>query len=281
VSAKPTNQKSTHSKPKNAQPISAGKSDASWYDHPRYYDLAFADETEQEADFLDRVFAKFSDEPVRRVFESGCGSGRLVVAMATRNFDVVGFDLNEEMVRFSQEQLKSSDLPGKVIVADMGHFELDGQFDGGFNMIDTFRHLPSEATAVEHLKSVARHLRAGGIYVLGFHLLPPDADLDCTERWRAKDDELSISFTLRVLEASREERFEKMRMSLLIRRAGETIRIRDDFHLRVYDADQARSLFAAVPELELVETFDYWCDIDEPQRFDDDLVDAIFVFRKR
>ncbi|MCC7084538.1 MAG: class I SAM-dependent methyltransferase [Pirellulales bacterium] len=58
-------------------------------------------------------------------------------------------------------------------------------------------------------------------------------------------------------------------------------RMRDEFDYRMYTAAQIRSLFKSVPDLELVEVFDFNYDIDEPQKLNDDLVDTLFVLRKR
>ena len=40
-------------------------------------------------------------------------------------------------------------------------------------------------------------------------------------------------------------------------------------------------LFAGVPQFELLETYDFWYDLDDPQKLDNDLVDAVFVLRRR
>ena len=45
--------------------------EADWYDHPRYYDIAFRDETRPEADFIEAACRKYC--PFRR---GGCWSRR-------------------------------------------------------------------------------------------------------------------------------------------------------------------------------------------------------------
>jgi len=58
-------------------------------------------------------------------------------------------------------------------------------------------------------------------------------------------------------------------------------RLRDEFDYRLYTVAQIRQLFKSVPQWELVDTFDFWYKIDEPQKLDNDLVDALFVLRRR
>jgi SAM-dependent methyltransferase len=58
-------------------------------------------------------------------------------------------------------------------------------------------------------------------------------------------------------------------------------RMRDEFDYRLYTAAQIRGLIKSVRDFELVEVFDFNYDIDEPQKLNDDLVDTLFVLRKK
>ena len=51
--------------------------------------------------------------------------------------------------------------------------------------------------------------------------------------------------------------------------------------MRLYTADQFRRTLRAVPEFELLDVFDFWYDIDDPLKFDDEITDTVFVLRKR
>ena len=58
-------------------------------------------------------------------------------------------------------------------------------------------------------------------------------------------------------------------------------RLRDEFDYRMYSAAQIRQLFASVPQFELLNVYDFWYELDDPQKLDNDLVDAVFVLRRR
>jgi hypothetical protein len=139
----------------------------------------------------------------------------------------------------------------------------------------------SQADVVQHLRCVAGSLRPGGIYVLGFHLLPLDADETCIERWSAQHGRTRVTVTLRVLETHRRQRKELLRLSMLVRSGAKVFRVRTEFYLRMYTARQFRSLIAQVPQLELCDVFDFWYDIEDPLRLDDELTDMVAVLRKR
>jgi SAM-dependent methyltransferase len=253
---------------------------SSWYDCPRLYDLAFRSETRPEADFIEAACRKYCSFPVRRLLEPACGSGRLVAELAARGYRMTGFDQSAPALRYLRRRLARRGLRAKVFQADMADFFVARPADAAYNTFDSFRHLLSERSARRHLECVADSLRPGGIYILGFHLLPPDASLECTERWTERHRKTQVTVTLRVLEADRRKRMEQVRISILARYGGTLTRLRDEFPLRLYTAAQVRKLLASVPALELCDVFDFWYEIDHPLRLDNEIADAVFVLRK-
>ena len=76
------------------------------YDFPQYWDLAFRDETRLEADFIEAAAQKYCQRPVKALLETGCGGGRLVVELASRGYDVVGFDISQAALKYLQRRLR-------------------------------------------------------------------------------------------------------------------------------------------------------------------------------
>lgn len=253
----------------------------SWYDTPHYYDLAFRSETLPEADFIEAACRKYCGFPVRQLLEPACGTGRLVAELAARNYRMTGFDLSEPALAYLRRRLARRRLPAEVFRADMADFSLARPVDAAYNTFDSFRHLLTEEAARRHLQCVADHLRPGGVYVLGFHLLPPDADEDCTERWTERQGGTQVTVTLRVTGCDRRRRLESIRISLLVRRGADELRLRDEFPLRLYTARQVRRLFSRVPAFELLDVYDFWYEIDHPLRLNDEISDTVFILRKR
>ena len=174
---------------------------ASWYDAPQYYDIAFRSETQPEADFIEAACRKYCAFPVRHLLEPACGTGRLVAELARRGYRVTGFDLSEPSLTYLRRRLTRRKLQATVFQADMADFTLPRPVDAAYNTFDSFRHLLTEQDARRHLQCVADNLRPGGIYILGFHLLPPDASEECTERWteRSGKTQVTVTVTLRVV----------------------------------------------------------------------------------
>jgi SAM-dependent methyltransferase len=254
----------------------------SWYDYPHYYDLGFREDTPREATFFEQAFVKYVPGKVKRVFEPGCGSGRLVVEMAKRGYQVTGLDLNKSALDYCKAQLKDAGLKATLVQGDMTDFTLKRPADAAFNTINTFRHLLTEEDAVKHLKCVASNLRDDGIYILGLHLLPKGGEYYGSEKWKAKEGKTDISYSLTVMDSLPRARLEKLRITMTIREEGKkAYRVSDEFTLRLYNSKNMKALLKQVPEFELLEVFDFWYEIDEPLKLDEEIADTVLILKKK
>ena len=252
-----------------------------WYDHPQYYDLSLRDETLGEAAFIEAACRKYCDFPVRRLLEPACGSGRLVVEMAARGYALTGLDLNEKALDFLRKRLRRRKLQAEILRADMTDFTLSQPVETAYCLLNSFRHLLTEAGAKRHLEAVAANLRPGGIYILGLHLVPPDAYENAIERWRSRWGKIQISTDLRVTATDRRRRVETLQVSLKVRRDERIWRFRGSFDLRLYTAAQFRRLLASVPAFDLCDVYDFWYEIDEPLKLDNEISDTVVILKKR
>lgn len=252
----------------------------SWYDYPELYELGFLKETPKESEFLIDVFEKYVPFPVKRVLETGCGSGRLICDMAGRGFSMTGLDLSETSLDYCRKKLKKDKSKAELVIGDMTNFHFDEPFDAAINAINTFRHLETEEAALAHLNCVAEHLKVGGVFVLSLHLLPQGGDLWGTERWAAKTDDVSVYYALTVVETSMKTRLEKLRISMLVKKKNEQFRLSDHITLRIYTVTQLKSLLAKCKKLKLVGVHDFWCDIESTQKLNKDSCDTVLILQR-
>ncbi len=59
------------------------------------------------------------------------------------------------------------------------------------------------------------------------------------------------------------------------------VRCKAEYPMRLYTAKQWQKLYESVPNLELIEIFDFDYDIEVTRELDNELADAVFVFRKK
>jgi hypothetical protein len=111
--------------------------------------------------------------------------------------------------------------------------------------------------------------------------VPPDACDSSIERWRTSRGKTQLSADLRVTATDRRRRIETLQVSLRLRRGEKLWRFRGKFDFRLYTAAQIRKLLASVPQFELCDVYDFWYEIDEPLKLDNQISDTVFILRKR
>ncbi len=119
-----------------------------------------------EADFLSALGAL-------TILDAGCGTGRIAIELARRGFDVVGVDLDADMVAAARRKAPEQTW----MVDDLARMTLNRQFDlvamPGNVMI--FCEPGDRAMIVRNL---AGHLLPGGQLVAGFSLEPQGYTLE-------------------------------------------------------------------------------------------------------
>ncbi len=256
--------------------------EAKLFDHPKYYDLIYRAGCNEELAFLLACFDRHAGRPVRRIFEPACGTGRLLVRLARCGFEVAGNDLNSHAVRYCNDRLARHGFPRSARVGDMAAFRVPQPADAAFNLINSFRHLLSEAAAISHLRCVAGALARGGLYLLGLHLTPTRGPVVVEdESWSARRGRLSADLHMWTRKRDVRRRREVLGLTIDVATPARRLRIRDEMHYRTYTAPQVRRLLADVPRLEVVQTFDFCYEVDHPIVVGPETEDVIYVLRKR
>lgn len=254
----------------------------SLYDFPRYYDLVYGSHWQAEYHFLREAFRKHGGRrKVRTIFEPACGTARLLVRFAKDGYETVGLDLNPKAVAYANARLKRHGQKETVFVADMANFQLDRPADVAFNTINSFRHLQTEAQARGHLRCMAGAIVPGGLYVLGMHLTPTEAEPMEEERWAGQRGHLAVQTTVRTVSRDLKSRREHCRMTVDVQSLTDTFRIVNDLIFRMYTARQMEKLIASVPEWEVVETYDFAYNVKESIEIGPEIEDVIYVLRRR
>src|SRR5215470_4847721 len=135
------------------------------YTAPRYYEIAFDMNRKGEVDFLAHCFKRYAKRSVRRVLDIACGTGPHLARLADRGYDMVGLDLSRSNIEFLRARLHAKQQTAELVVGDMTDFRLARPVDAAICMQDSQGHLLTNARLLDHLRSVARNLRRGGVYV--------------------------------------------------------------------------------------------------------------------
>nr|PZN19866.1 MAG: hypothetical protein DIU78_20290 [Pseudomonadota bacterium] len=128
-----------------------------------------------------RAEARLSDEQIRRevdfiedslgvarggmVLDLGCGSGRYAVELASRGYEMVGFDLSLYQLALAKDLARARGQTLEFVQGDMREMTFDEVFDGAYCWNTTFGYFEEEKN-IAVLEGVYRALKPGGMFLI-------------------------------------------------------------------------------------------------------------------
>lgn len=114
------------------------------------------------------------------VLDAGCGTGRVAIELARRGVDVVGVDLDDDMLAKARAK-----APGIVWVSgNLASLELDRRFDVVMMAGNVVPFVAGDQRA-DAVAACARHCTPAGRVIAGFSLRPNWPTLDEYDSWCA------------------------------------------------------------------------------------------------
>jgi len=214
------------------------------------------------------------------VFEPACGTGRLVIQFAKAGYEISGNDLNEKAINYCNARLKRAGFPESTFVGDMSDFTVKKKVDAAFNLINTFRHLPTEKSAEAHFRCMADALNPGGLYLIGLHLTPKSPAQCTSETWASTKGNLSVVSNLWTISTDLKKRQERIGVTYDVYTPTKQFRITDETMFRTYNMKQMFDLLATEPRFRLLEMYDFRYDIDWPIDITPETEDIVYVLQR-
>ncbi len=168
-----------------------------------WYDLEF-DEFDADVD-LYRGYAEIVGSPI---LELGCGTGRLLGALASEGYDVLGVDTSAEMLELAQQRIRVEQLE-RIELRRLDMRQLEGLADQHFRLVlcavNSFLHLESRSDQLAALDAARRVLHQRGILIIDlFHPSP--------NTLQTMDDRLTLDGSWAQPDGSRVDRFSYRRV---------------------------------------------------------------------
>lgn len=254
----------------------------SWYDRAELYDIAFSWDIEPELVFLGDIWQRYAAGPLSRIYEPFCGTGRLIVPLAEQGVECVGVDLSQAMLACLNRRVADRDLPLTVTQSDVCDFRCRPPVDLVVTLIDSFRHLVTEAAAADALRAFHASLRPQGLLIVGLQIGEAPIALDEHNAWEMERDGIVVEtavFSLR--QPGPESGTELMRSVLFATYPdGRTEEIVSDEPMRLYTRESLIKLAEDNGPFEFLAAFDYH-ELNAAQPTEDDTADGntVFVFR--
>ncbi|HEV2703230.1 MAG TPA: class I SAM-dependent methyltransferase [Steroidobacteraceae bacterium] len=136
------------------------------YDDPDLYD-ALLPASAAHLEYYGNLARTCSGE----VLELACGSGQLIVPIASPGVAATGLDLSSKMLAAAGRRADAAGQRVEFVEADMRSFDLGQRFSLIFIARNSLLHLSSQADFSDFFSSVRKHLRKDGI--LAFDIFNP------------------------------------------------------------------------------------------------------------
>lgn len=227
------------------------------YADPTPYDILHTPGTAQEVDLLQRLARRHGARSGTgaRWLEPACGSGRYLRVLAGRGLRATGVDRDRGMLEYARRALDRRGRLGRVALVEADMAEIGGvlapaSHDLAFNLVNSIRHLDSDAAMLRHLRGVHRALRPGGLYIVGISLSHYGEEVEDEDSWQARRGSCEVRQLVTYLPPAgrgARERFETVVSHLAIRRPSGTTHQDSRYRLRCYDEGQWKGLLARSP----------------------------------
>jgi SAM-dependent methyltransferase len=136
----------------------------------RFYD---DDYRRYDADLA--TLADLAEEQGDPILELGCGTGRVLVALAAAGYTITGIDISPALLAVAEAKLRNTPytIGASLVKADLRTFDLPcKEFAFAFCTSNTLMHLTTQADQLQALHNSYAHLRTDGLLLLD--LFNPD-----------------------------------------------------------------------------------------------------------
>lgn len=146
------------------------------YDNPDLYDILLP-VSESQLNF----YVDLAQRCAGPVLALACGSGQVIVPIASRGLAVTGLDRSPKMLQAAARRATAADTQVELVEGDMREFDLGRQFSLVFVARNSLLHLNEQSELISFFTCVRSHLRPGG--VLAFDIFNPNVRLLASPGW--------------------------------------------------------------------------------------------------
>jgi SAM-dependent methyltransferase len=138
--------------------------------YANYYDLIYKNKNyENECDFVEAVFHKYSEKRISRVLDVGCGTGGHSIPLAKRGYSVVGIDRSLPMIEHAREKIGSlSNIVFQLTDITDKKFFPEKNFDAVISMFAVIDYQTTNRDVKIAIENVHKVLVTGGLFICEF-----------------------------------------------------------------------------------------------------------------
>ena len=130
------------------------------------YDILYKDKDyDAECTFMENIFSRFANKPIRSILDLGCGTGRHALPLSQRGYVVTGIDRSEKMLAYARKKAAGIEDRLTFKKGDIRTLELGAKFDAVISMFAVMSYQTTNDDLSMAIQAVSRHLEPGGLFV--------------------------------------------------------------------------------------------------------------------
>lgn len=133
--------------------------------------------------FIENILKKYK---VKMVLDLTCGTGSQVFWLKKRGYEVIGSDINSNMLKIARHKAKKEKLDVKFLKGDMRTARI-GKFDAVITIFNAVGHL-TKLDFEKAIQNIYENLKDGGLYIFDInnlsYLMKDNRIIDLTIDWQ-------------------------------------------------------------------------------------------------
>lgn len=118
---------------------------------------------EMWANYMENIFEKYGNKP-KDILEMACGTGNLSLELAKRRYNLVCFDLSEDMLAKAYKKLGRYKNV-KLLNLNMIDFNINKKFDSIVSICDSINYIRDMDYLLQCFKNVYNHMNDNGLFI--------------------------------------------------------------------------------------------------------------------
>lgn len=161
--------------------------------YARQYDALYGEKNyAAECDAAEELFQRHAKGPVHALLDLGCGTGTHALMFAQRGYAVTGVDRSPAMLGLARKKAAGGDsrlvaTPPTFVEGDVRTVQLDFKFDAVLMLFAVLGYQTSDADVAATMRTVAAHLRPGGLFVCDVWFGPAVLAIGTSDRLKVID----------------------------------------------------------------------------------------------